>query len=144
MKKTILTFAIALITSACYSQENLDYTYNERSRLAGLELQAYTKNHYKGIGLVLGGSAIGMIGLNKINRGRVELAELQARLSYPYGAREQEQDANRKIENGKLLSVTGLLVGLAGVCYTIEAPIHIKRAALLLSGKGVGVKVRIN
>ena len=62
MKKTILTFAIALITSACYSQENRDYTYNERSRLAGLELQAYTKNQYKGIGLVLGGSAIGMIG----------------------------------------------------------------------------------
>jgi hypothetical protein len=40
--------------------------------------------------------------------------------------------------------IGGQLLTLAGLVYKIEAPLHIKKAGLILSGNGVSINVRLN
>ena len=50
-------------------------------------------------------------------------------------------------QNNSSLTTLGVVMGgllsLTGVIYTLEAPVHIKRAAIILNATGVGIKYKL-
>ena len=129
MKKTILTIVICLISSATFAQAKIESgqavtmlrldELNERERLAGLELKKFANHHYIGNALSFGGGVMLVAGYSMIRPGGSNFT-------------------------GNYLMACGQLLTLAGFIYKIEAPLHIKKAGIILSGNGVGINVKLN
>jgi hypothetical protein len=141
MKKTILTIVICLISSATFAQAKIEAGQNEREKLAGLELKKFANHHYLGTALGVGGGVMFVAGYSMMMRGEsiYNNAYYNGQLS-----RSQMSDANNKIITGTYLMIGGQLLTLAGLVYKIEAPLHIKKAGLILSGNGVSINVKLN
>ncbi len=165
MKKTILIIAIALSPLSSFAQansESRDFLKErlallerylekheasclERERLAGLELKKYANHEYLGNGFSLGAGVLYVVGSKMIVRGNYLVG--YANDNYYYGSENYYsvlKNANNKMSTGKVLCVAGSIFALTGAIYKIEAPIHVKRAGLILSGDGVGVSIKIN
>jgi hypothetical protein len=161
MKKTILTIVISFISSSLFgqvNQESRDFLKErlsllerdlekheardaEREKLAGHELKKFANHHYIGTGLGVGGGVMIVAGYSMMMRGQSILNS--AYIYDPY-YQSQINNGNNKIITGTYLAWTGQLLTLAGLVYKIEAPLHIKKAGLILSGNGVGINVRLN
>ena len=141
MKKTILTIVICLISSATFAQAKIEAGQNEREKLAVLELKKFANHHYLGTALGVGGGVMFVAGYSMMMRGEsiYNNAYYNGQLS-----RSQMSDANNKIITGTYLMIGGQLLTLAGLVYKIEAPLHIKKAGLILSGNGVSINVKLN
>jgi hypothetical protein len=141
MKKTILTIVICLISSATFAQAKIEAGQNEREKLAGLELKKFANHHYLGTALGVGGGVMFVAGYSMRIRGEsiYSNAYYNGQLS---GS--QMSDADNKIITGTYLMIGGQLLTLAGLVYKIEAPLHIKKAGLILSGNGVSINVKLN
>jgi len=142
MKKTILTIVICLISSATFAQAKIEADKSEREKLAGLELKKFANHHYLGTGLSTGGGVFMLAGyLMILDASNIHINSFQ----HPglEGDRMREH-ADKMQVNGRILAGVGQLLALAGVVYKIEAPLHIKKAGLILSGNGVGIRVKIN
>jgi hypothetical protein len=83
----------------------------------GTEISKYVKHHYTGMILSFGGAAITSIG------------------SFSY--------MNGNEFSGVVIGAGGIL-SLIGLIYTLEAPIHLKRAALIMDNNGVGVSIDLD
>jgi hypothetical protein len=86
------------------------------NKSAGDELKLYTKHFYTGTALTLAGGAI---------------ISISSSVAITNGA-----DPTPGLVIGSLISIVG-----AG--FIIEAPIHIKRAGIILNENGVGIKVKL-
>lgn len=142
MKKTILFLAISLLSSSTFAQARIEASQIDREKLAGLELKKFANHHYLGTGLSTGGSVLIVSGF---------LMQLDANIQHSNsflhpgleGERMRERADKMMKSSGVLMSV-GQLLSLAGLVYKIEAPLHVKKAGLILSGDGVGIRVKIN
>ena len=83
----------------------------------GTEISKYVKHHYTGMILSFGGAAITSIG------------------SFSY--------MNGNEFSGVVIGAGGIL-SLIGLIYTLESPIHLKRAALIMDNNGVGVSIDLD
>ena len=97
-----------------------DYTQmyvDELTNTPGKELNLYVKHHNKGLILTLAGGLVmgGSAGL---------LSQSDSGL-------------------GTIGIVAGGLLALTGFVFTLEAPVHIKRAAIMLNATGVGIKFKL-
>jgi hypothetical protein len=156
MKKIILAIAITLISSSSFAQvsdsrrerlldlerdlskiKSNNSKSDEIQRLAGLELEKYANHEYIGDGLALGAGVLYVIGSKMVIRGNYTLQNT------PWND-PLRSDAFNKIDNGEKLCSLSTIFALAGAIYKIEAPIHIKKAGLILSGDGVGLRIKIN
>ena len=95
---------------------------NYDNKTSGDELLLYTKHFYTGTTLTLVGGAIGLLSTSVISY----YGELSG-IEY----------------NPTPGLVIGGLISLVGAVFIIEAPIHIKRAGLILNENGVGIKVKL-
>ena len=142
MKKTILTIVICLISSATFAQAKIEAGQNEREKLAGLELKKFANHHYLGTGLSTGGGVFMLAGYFMISdASNIRINSFQ--YSGEEGHRMRER-ADKMEVNGIIFAGVGKLLAVAGVVYKIEAPLHIKKAGLILSGNGVGIRFKIN
>ena len=107
---------------------------NEREKLAGLELKKFANHHYLGTALGVGGGVMFVAGYSIYNN-----AYYNGQFSVS-----QMSDARNKRITGTYLMFGGHLLTLAGLVYKIEAPLHIKKAGLILSGNGVSINVKLN
>jgi hypothetical protein len=114
-----------IINFTFYPSTNVDYdimtgyvsnkTINYQN-LAGDELKLYTKHFYTGTALTLAGGAI---------------ISISSSVAITNGA-----DTTPGL-------VIGSLISIVGAVFIIEAPIHIKRAGIILNENGVGIKVKL-
>jgi hypothetical protein len=153
MKKTILTLAmLTSLTAFAQPIVNLGEEYykrngntpganketyillehnlkdvERRTYWSGVELQTYIKHKNLGLGFSLGGSALLYSGVS------LSLSRNIPGSSYYRG------------DKGPAVIVTGMgaVLSLVGMYYAFEAPVHIRRAALILSGNGVGIQIRL-
>jgi hypothetical protein len=90
---------------------------DELTNTPGKELNLYVKHHNKGLILTLAGGLImgGSAGL---------LSQSDSGLP-------------------TIGIVAGALLSLTGFVFTLEAPVHIKRAAIMLNATGVGIKFKL-
>lgn len=88
---------------------------NYDNKTSGDELKLYTKHFYTGTALTLAGGTILSISSVVIKNGG----------------------------NPTPVLVIGSLISIVGTGFIIEAPIHIKRAGIILNQNGVGVKVKL-
>lgn len=98
-----------------YSEVNFALTTNIPNS-AGDELLLYTKHFYTGTAIVLVGNTIGLV--------------------FTSAAISNGDDPTPGL-------VIGSLISLMGIGFIIQAPIHIKRAGLILNENGVGIKIRL-
>lgn len=143
MKNLILLFVITIFTTNLYSQYYatvpnkkwvydtitndgyyLDYGYkrvliDSDINTPGAELMLYTKHHNIGVTLSMGGVILSGVG------GYMYLNSTYNKSKYNTGI------------------IIGGTLSLIGFVYLIEAPVHIKRAAILLNENGVGVKIKL-
>ena len=89
---------------------------NSEQLTPGSELRRYVNHHYKGIVLSFIGIPVTGLGSYIITKGE---------------------------DGGPFLITAGSVLSLIGLVYILEAPIHIKRASLLLDKYGVGVKINL-
>lgn len=89
---------------------------DEFTNTPGKEFNLYVEHHTKGIVLTLTGGVI-------------------------MGAASVFSQNNSSLTT--LGVVMGGLLSLTGVIYTLEAPVHIKRAAIILNATGVGIKYKL-
>ena len=82
----------------------------------GSELRLYTNHHYKGVVLSFIGIPVTGLGGYILTKGG---------------------------DGGPFLITAGGVLSLIGLVYILEAPIHIKRASLLLDKYGIGVKIKL-
>jgi hypothetical protein len=99
-----------------FSQFVVDVPLNYDNKTAGDELKLYTKHFYTGTALTLAGGAI---------------LSISSAIAMRNGG-----DPTPGLVIGSLISIIG-----AG--FIIEAPIHIKRAGIILNENGVGIKVKL-
>ena len=117
-----------------------DYGYkkvliNEETITPGSEFNLFVKHHYRGITLsLLGGVTMGVGGYMYSN-------------SYNYYVQQNGyiiKKTNSFMQNGGVVLITsGTILSIIGMVYILEAPIHIKRASILLNENGVGLKVKL-
>lgn len=140
MKNLMITLVMSLMTTVLFGQyievpdkrlvydsiteEHYyrDYGYKrifveEITNTPGSELNLYAKHHYTGVVLNLSGIVVAGGGYLLYNEGYDNF--------------------------GGLTIVAGGVMSLIGFIYTLEAPIHIKRASVLLNDNGVGIKVKL-
>jgi hypothetical protein len=148
MKKIILSIAMGLFGLTAHAQTKM--TSDEQLKLSGLELQTYTKHHYAGLGLTIGGSGLGLLGVNLIANSTYQVPvysptyfDINTGQPYNYITGYKTEINRSKRISGYTLSIIGGVASLIGTYYTLEAPIHIKRAGLILNGNGVGVKIKL-
>jgi hypothetical protein len=153
MKKLIMSISIGLISLSTYAQKET-YVFKQtdskneerKSYYSGLELQTYTKHHYTGLGLAMGGSVLMVSGISIANNNKTpkvigsSIVYNQNTNSYDttyfYGG-----SANKGLGIG--MAIVGGVLSLVGTYYTIEAPIHVRNAGLILSGNGVGIRIKL-
>ena len=157
MKKLLFTIAMGLVGMTAYGQTDYhtltEYDLRDVTHTnyySGLELQTYAKHHYTGLGLTIGGSGLTLIGVGLISNSLKQAPiysptyyDVNTGQSYSYITGYETQINQGQRVSGYMLSVIGGVMGLIGTYYTIEAPIHIKRAGLILNGNGVGVKIKL-
>jgi hypothetical protein len=98
---------------------------------AQTELIKFSNHSQFGSGLTIGGALISIMG-GTTYANRV--------ITYANGA----TSINTSKESGGLaMMVAGGLISLVGTYFIIEAPIHIRRAALIMNANGVGVKIEM-
>jgi hypothetical protein len=121
----------------------VDSLVKDKSYYSGLELQTYARHHYAGVGLSIGGSVMTLMGLNLLatSTKQVPIYYVDNGISYIVGY--DTEIIQSKRTSGSALSIIGGIVTLIGTYYTLEAPIHIKRAGLILSGNSVGLKIKL-
>ena len=90
---------------------------DELTKTPGRELNLYVKHHNKGLILTLAGGLI-------MGGGAGLLSESNSALP-------------------KIGMVVGGLLSLTGFVFILEAPVHIKRAAIILNATGVGIKYKL-
>lgn len=90
---------------------------DELTKTPGRELTLYVKHHNKGLILTLAGGLI-------MGGGTRLLSESDSALP-------------------KIVMVIGGLLSLTGFVFILEAPVHIKRAAIILNATGVGIKFKL-
>lgn len=159
MKNLILLFVVTIFTTNLYSQYYatvpnkkwvydtitndgyyLDYGYkrvliDEDANTPGVELMLYTKHHNIGVTLSMGGVILSGVGGYMYSNSTYYTTNS---IGMPL-----KMTHKPKYNTG----VTGIIIGgtlsLIGFVYLIEAPVHIKRAAILLNENGVGVKIKL-
>jgi len=121
----------------------VDTLLKDKSYYSGLELQTYARHHYAGVGLSIGGSVMTLMGINLLatSTKQVPIYYMDNGISYIVGY--DTEIIQSKRTSGSALSIIGGIVTLIGTYYTLEAPIHIKRAGLILSGNSVGLKIKL-
>ncbi len=117
-----------IINFTFYPSTNVDYVSSKDGfvkssnktinyqNLAGDELKLYTKHFYTGTALTLAGGAI---------------ISISSSVAITNGA-----DTTPGL-------VIGSLISIVGAVFIIEAPIHFKRAGIILNENGVGIKVKL-
>jgi hypothetical protein len=122
----------------------VDSLVKDKSYYSGLELQTYAKHHYTGLGLTIGGSGLTLLGVNLIANSTRQVPIYYIYNGVNYGISGYETEViQSKRTSGYALSIIGGIASLIGTYYIIEAPIHIKRAGLILSGNSVGLKIKL-
>jgi hypothetical protein len=123
---------------------SVDSLVKDKSYYSGLELQTYAKHHYTGLGLTIGGSGLTLLGVNLIANSTRQVPIYYIYNGVNYGISGYETEViQSKRTSGYALSIIGGIASLIGTYYIIEAPIHIKRAGLILSGNSVGLKIKL-
>jgi hypothetical protein len=117
-----------------------DYGYKRifvetQTNTPGSELNLYVKHHYKGITFsLLGGVTMGIGGYMYSN----------SQSYYTQQNGNVIKRTNSFMYNGGIVFITtGSILSIIGMVYILEAPIHIKRASILLNENGVGIKVKL-
>lgn len=100
--------------------ENDLSTQKDLNYYCGLELKRYAKHRRLGMGFSVLGGGLGFLGTNIKANG----------------------SSSQDVQLGNMVLFLGVSSALVGTYFVIEAPSHIKNAGLILSGNGVGVKVR--
>jgi hypothetical protein len=90
---------------------------DEFTNTPGKELNLYVKHHTKGVILTMAGGLIMGGGAGLLSQSNSVLPKIGMLM-------------------GGLLSLTGFI-------YILEAPVHIKRAAIILNATGVGIKYKL-
>jgi hypothetical protein len=96
---------------------NLVEKTSSKTFTAGDELKLFTRNMYMGYGLTAAGTSIILVST-------------------------LFTDSNGKLPFGAL--ITGGALNLFGTIMLLEAPIHIKRAGLILNQSGVGISLKLD
>jgi hypothetical protein len=128
MKKLALTLSVMLLSITAFSQsanKNIEqsktmviagpYTDSDMMKYSGLELATYTRHHNTGVRFIAAGCAFSLLGATV-------LADPGPNVAF---------------------TAVGCIVSTIGIIYTLEAPKHIKNAGLILSGNGVGIKIKL-
>jgi hypothetical protein len=104
----------------------------------GSELNLFVKHHYRGLILSLsGGVLVGTGSFLYTNSSTYVMSS-----SYVGGGYIK---TNYTKKNSGIVGISlGGVLSLIGLVYVLEAPIHVKRAALIMNENGVGISVGIN
>ena len=95
----------------------------------GQEMRAYAKSHYTGVSLGLAGGSL--IALGTI-------------VNYEYRTNNPNFGPGLfGIPGGYTMMGAGILTTLIGTVFLIEAPIHLKRAGVIMDHRGVGVSIKL-
>jgi hypothetical protein len=126
----VLTSTIAQSTGTIISSYTAD-SAKWMKNTAENEFIKFSNHSQLGSGLTIGGAFLSIMG-GTMYANRIT--------TYANGA----TSINTSKETGGLaLMVVGGITSLVGTCFIIEAPIHIKRAALIMNANGIGVKVKM-
>jgi hypothetical protein len=104
---------------------------------AGSELNLFVKHHYRGMVLSLGGGLL-------VGTGSILYANSVTYLSGPGYSGVVKKVNDTKNVGGIIGMSLGGALSLVGLFYVLEAPIHVKRASLIMNENGVGISVGIN
>jgi hypothetical protein len=156
MKQIISTIFITLLFSIFGQEKNLkkesgfepepyylqkEWMYNT----PGYELNKFTNHHYMGLGATVGGGLLGFAGYYLYSNSTVIYQKI---ITDPDGLWVDVQYTTKvnkpKQITGQIITIVGGIVSLAGIYFTLEAPIHAKRAALIMNQNGVGIKIKLN
>ena len=121
-----------------------DYGYKrilieEITNTPGSELNLYVKHHYRGITFSLLGGVITGFGLYMYNTSTTYHINNPGTIYENVGVYHN----SFKEKGGVVFITTGTVLSIIGMVYIFEAPIHIKRASILLNENGVGIKVKL-
>jgi hypothetical protein len=104
---------------------------------AGSELNLFVKHHYRGMVLSLSGGLL-------VGTGSILYANSVTYLSGPGYSGVVKKVNDTKNVGGIIGMSLGGALSLVGLFYVLEAPIHVKRASLIMNENGVGISVGIN
>jgi hypothetical protein len=155
MKNLLLTILVSLVSFVSFSQETQnitvgkDLTLDEKDRLAGIEMQNYSKEFYSGIKMIGFGQVLVWSGVYMITNSTIKVEAPSPLI--PDNCINCVQEPTQYVDGvnttkktvGTILSITGGIFSLIGTHHVIEAPIHIKNAGLILSGNGVGIVIKM-
>jgi hypothetical protein len=154
MKNIILSISIGLVSLTTYAQKETyvlkqtDFRNEERkSYYSGLELQTYAKHHYTGLGLTISGSILIVSGILIIQNNNNNSNVIGSSIVYNQNTNSYDttyfygNSPNKGLGIG--MTIVGGVLSLIGTYYTIEAPIHIRNAGLILSGNGIGIRIKL-
>jgi len=98
----------------------------------GQELKLYTKHHNTGLILSLAGSSLLLYGNILNERFRANNPNIN------------NYNNNTTVSPGGIYVVgVGILTSIIGTVFILEAPVHIKRAGIILDQRGVGISVKL-
>lgn len=118
----------------------------------GYELNKFTNHYYMGLGTTVVGGGLTGLGIYLIG----ESKNIVSQPYYNYtlingeyvkqiaGYTNKQVIDKGKESLGAVCTILGGAISLAGIYFTLEAPIHAKRAALIMNQNGVGIKIKLN
>jgi hypothetical protein len=149
MKKLTLIATLMLIVTSLKAQK-VDTTITQQLKSSGIELQTYSKNYYRGV-ILSGCGALTMLSGHLIYVNSYKYPKIIG-TSIVYNQQTNRNDtthiyANKPLfgkNTGTALMIAGGMLSLVGAYYVIEAPIHIKKAGLILSTNSVTLTYKLN
>ncbi len=138
--KNLFLLILVIISYSGFSQSilQLDSMYSQKQWYAnspGKELRLYSKHHYTGFLLVAVGSALATTG---------SITHANYLIENPGRTGILSQDASNTIFSpGGMRIATGIGVSILGTILILEAPIHMKRAGIIMDSRGIGIKIKL-
>ena len=136
--KNLILGALLLLSTISFSQDTLNSSimstseYPWLNNTPGQELKLYTKNHNTGIVLSLVGSSLIVSGNILNTRFRSNRSNIN------------NYNNNYNVAPGGIYIIgIGILTSIIGTVFILEAPVHIKRAGIILDQRGVGISVKL-
>lgn len=116
----------------------------DETYLAGYELGVYHKQQRIGKICTIAGSLTTLIGVGLIGTAQgqpVYTTYYDMSTGQQYSAISGYKTNTAQMATGTLFSIIGGIGSLVGVCYLLEAPLHIEKASLILKGNGASLKI---
>jgi hypothetical protein len=138
--KNLFLSILSILSFSGFSQSilQLDSIHSQKQwyeNSPGKELRLYAKHQYTGIALVSIGSIIATTG---------SITNAKYVLSNPNNTGILSNDSSYNIFSpGGLRLVVGIGTSIVGTILILEAPLHIKRAGIIMDSRGIGLKIKV-